>query len=108
MVGLEDDSTEGLGEALVVDSDRAGQESAPITLPTSTTPFESLFQTGFLGDDVMPLLALEISSTTELLGGSEEGTAEDTTFEAEQFSNGVTSGANMTREDNEDEEEAGE
>lgn len=100
MVGLEDESTDGLGEALV-DSDKAGQVSASITEPSSTMPFVGLFQATFLGlaEKLWLLLALELSTTRELLEGGEEGAAEAAAFGVEQFSDVVCSSTGMARED---------
>lgn len=46
VVVLTEESDVNLAVCLV-DSDKAGQETAPITGPTSTTPLEGLFQAGF-------------------------------------------------------------
>lgn len=101
--GLEDESAEGLGEALV-DSERAGQEAAPITEPDSTTPFESLFQAGFFDFSAMPLsLPLELSAAEELsiAGGGEEGAGAG----GEQSEKGICSDTVGASEDRDDDDE---
>lgn len=72
MVGLTGESTANLGEALA-ESERAGQESAPITGPASTTPLEGLFQAGFLVGAVAlpPSLASWFSEDVKLSAGGE-------------------------------------
>lgn len=71
---LEDDSAGNLPEALV-DADKAGQDSAPIKGPASTTPFECLFQAGFLERPAMPSLPSELSGVFELSTGGRAETA---------------------------------
>lgn len=103
--GLEDESADGLGEALV-DSERAGQEAAPITEPDSTTPFESLFQAGFLDFAAMPLSSpLELSAAEELsiAGGGEEGAG--AALGGEQSEIGICSDTEGASEDRDDDEE---
>lgn len=69
---LEDESADNLEEALV-DSDKAGQDTAPITGLPSTAPLEGLFQAGFLERPALPLLASELSAAavSELSAGGE-------------------------------------
>lgn len=107
--GLEDESAEGLGEARV-DSERAGQEAAPITEPDSTTPFESLFQAGFFDFAAMPLsLPLELSAAEELsiAGGGEEGAGAGAgaALGGEQSERGICSDTEGPSEDRDDDEE---
>lgn len=86
-----------------MDSDKAGQDTAPITGPTSTAPLDSLFQAGLfpaLVSDSFPLSDLSApagSSTAKEEDGEEEGegergstiAAEDVTFDGED---GTTAG----------------
>lgn len=105
--GLEDESAEGLGEALV-DSERAGQEAAPITEPDSTTPLESLFQAGFFDFAAMPLsLPLELSAAEELsiAGGGEEGAGAGAALGGEQSEIGICSDTEGASEDRDDDDE---
>lgn len=78
MAVLEEESADDL-VGVLVDSDKAGQETAPITGPASTTPLEGLFQAGLLGRPaLLSLLASELSPATALelsSGGEEEGVA---------------------------------
>lgn len=53
---FEEESAGNLGEALV-DSDKTGQETAPITVVGLTST--GLFQAGFFGLAALPLFALE-------------------------------------------------
>ena len=87
-----DESANCLGEALV-DSLKSGQLSS-ITEAASaaTTPFEGLFQAGFVGLTPMLLFPLEFSTAPEsfkvvVVGGGEGGAA----FEEEQSEKGVCS-----------------
>lgn len=102
VTGFEDGSADSLDEALV-DSDKAGQESASIVGVASTTPLEGLFQAGFFCIAAMPLLPLELSAAAELLGGGEEGTA----FEGEQSEKGICSGRDVANDDKDEDEEGG-
>ncbi len=86
MTVFEAESADDLGEALV-DSDNAGQETAPITGPTSTTPFEGLFQASFFGRAALPLLASE-PSTDKAFSGGGDGEA---VFGGGESANGVGS-----------------
>lgn len=104
--GFEDGSAEGLGEALV-DSDKAGQESASIAVGTSTSPLEGLFQAGFLGLVALPLLPLELSAAAELLGGGEEEEEEGAAFEGEQSEKGSCSGTDVASDDKDEDDEGG-
>ena len=90
---MEEESANDLGEALA-DSDKGGQDAAPITGPTSTTPFEGLFQVGFLDRAAALLLLLESeppSAVKEISGGGDEEEAE-AAFEGEQSEKIVCSG----------------
>lgn len=108
---FEEESAGNLGEALV-DSDKAGQETAPITVVglTSTTSLAGLFQAGFFGLAALPLFPLESSAAEEPSavgrgngGGEERATLEDT----EQSEKGVCSGAEAPSEDNDEEDDGG-
>jgi len=64
---LDDDSAGNLAEPLV-DADNAGHDSAPITGPVSrTTPFEGLFQTGFLERSALSSATSKLSATATVL-----------------------------------------
>lgn len=95
---FEVESTSDLGEALV-DSDNGGQETAPITGPTSTTPFEGLFQASFFGRAALPLLTSEPSTAEELSGGGDG----EAVFRGEKSENVVCSGWEVV-DDAEDED----
>lgn len=71
---LEDESAGNLGEALA-DSDKAGQATAPITGPTSTTSLEGLFQAGFFPRAALPFCPSALSAAAEeaSAGGGGEG-----------------------------------
>ena len=61
-----------------MDADNAGHDSAPITGPVSrTTPFEGLFQTGFLERSALSSAPSELSATATVLelsiGGGDDG-----------------------------------
>lgn len=70
---LEEDKSvnDDFGEGLV-DSDKAGQETAPITGPTSTTPFDGLFQASFFGRPALPLLASGLSAAMVLSAAGDD------------------------------------
>lgn len=73
---MEEGSAADLGEARA-DSDKAGQPTAPITGPASTTPFDGLFHAGFLGRAAALLLLFSSPCSRETPafgsgGGSEE------------------------------------
>lgn len=71
------ESEDDLGVALA-DSERAGQEAAPITGPTSTGgALEGLFHAGFLAALLFPFS--ELSAGASVAGSSEED-AEETTL----------------------------
>ena len=82
---MEEESANDLGEALA-DSDKAGQDAAPITGPTSTKPFEGLLQADFLDRAAALLLLLESeppSAAKEISGGGDDE-EDEVAFEGEQ------------------------
>lgn len=101
MALLEDESDDNLVEVLV-DSDKAGQETAPITGPASTTPLEGLFQAGLLGRPALLSLASEPSAAAvlELSSGGEAGAA----F-AEESDNGGWSATEVVSDDEEEDDD---
>lgn len=80
----EESANDDFGGGLVV-SDNAGQESAPMTVATSTTLSESLFQAGFFDRAALLLLAASKFSAAIKLSGGEEDEAE-ATFEEGKLS----------------------
>ena len=82
---FEVESVDDLGEALV-DSDRAGQDTVPITGLASTTPlFEGLFQASFFGRAALP--SLPPSEPSPASGGGDN----EAIFGGEESGNGVAS-----------------
>lgn len=81
--GEEESANDDFGEGLV-DSDNAGQETAPMTGPTSTTPFDGLFHASFFGRAALLLLASKFSAAIELSGGGEDEA--EATFEEDKLS----------------------
>lgn len=103
MTVLEDESDDNLVEALV-DSDKAGQETAPITGPASTTPLEGRFQAGLLGRPALPSLVSVLSAPAKLelsSGGDEEAAF------GEESENGGWSGTEVVSDDDEEEDDGG-
>lgn len=93
MTVLEEESAGNLGEVLV-DSDKGGQATAPITGPTSTTSLEGLFQAGLFGRAALLLCPLGLSAAEETSaggGGEGEERAAATAFDGEQLEEGFCS-----------------
>ena len=79
------ESVDDLGEALV-DSNRVGQDTAPIAGLASTTPlFEGLFQASFFGRAALP--SLPPSEPSPAFGGGDN----EAIFRGEELRNGVAS-----------------
>lgn len=107
---LEEDSAGNLPEALV-GLDKAGHDSAPITGPTSTTPFEGLFHTGLLEQTALPSPVSELSTTAMVLelstGGGEAGTTFGDDDCAGSEAAGACSAAPVARDEEEDDDDGG-
>lgn len=86
-----EDDEDDFGDGLA-DSERAGHETAPITGPTSTTPFDGLFQAGFFGRAALPLVPSELSAAAATgeeessTGGGEVEAETEAAWEGEELS----------------------
>jgi hypothetical protein len=99
-----DPSAVNLAEILV-DSDKAGQDSAPITGEVSTTPFEGLFHAGFLERPALPSLPSELSTTEDTVFWSSTGGGGIDTAFGESSHDGAWSAVPVVREEEEDEDD---
>lgn len=106
----DDDSGVDLAEGLV-DSDKAGQEPAPIATitfaaaPASATPLEGLLQAGFLGRPAfwLPLVASELSTAA----AEAPSELEFSTSGAGSEDGGGWSAAEVATEEEEDDDDGG-
>lgn len=95
----------------LADSDKAGQEAAPITGPTPVMPFEGFFQAGFLKLEAAILLLLESeppSADKEISGDGDEEEEKQGACEGEHSEEIVRSGTEATGREIDDGCEEGE